>query len=170
MADRFVDDLHARTGADDVDAGLEAFFDFLFELAKVTRQLAAIHGALDQHQHFIQVKRFRDVVEGAVLHRADGVAHGVLRGHQDHRGVDAGLLDFLEQLQAIDIGQLDVHQRNVEVAFGQKSPRARAVGRDLNPIPLGLKGFLQDKSERLFVLGNENFSLIHFSRLPLMRL
>ena len=97
LADGLVDALHGGAGADDIDAGLEAFFDFLFELAKIAGQFAAVHGALDQDQHFVEVEGLGDVIEGAVFHGADGVAHGVLRGHQDHRRVDAVVLEFLEQ-------------------------------------------------------------------------
>ena len=166
LADRFVDDLHARASADDVDAWLEALFHFFLELAKITTQLAAVHGALDEHQDFIEIERFGDVIEGAVFHRTDGVAHGILRRHQDHRGVDAVFLELFEQFQTIDVRKLDVHQRNVEMAVGNKPTCGRAVGRDLHPIALGLERFLQNEAQRFFIFGNENFSLIHFNLSP----
>ena len=119
LADDFVNALHARAGADDIDAGLETFLDFLFELAKVAAKFVAIQGAFDQQQYFIEVERLGNIIEGAVLHCADGIAHGVLRGHDNHRGINAVVFKFLEQLQAVDIRQLDVHQRDIEMTFAE---------------------------------------------------
>ena len=72
---------------------------------------------LTRTKHLVKIERLGDVIEGAVFHRADGIAHGVLRGHQDHRGIDARFFDFLEQGQAVGVGQFDVHQRDVEMGF-----------------------------------------------------
>jgi hypothetical protein len=147
LSDDFVNPLHARAGADDIDAGFEALFHFFLELAEITGELAAIHGAFDQDQNLVEIERLGDVIEGAAFHRADGIAHGALRGHNNHRRVDAFVFALLEHSQSINVRQFYVQKRDIEIAVAKRLPRARSIYRGLNPVTFLLERFLQDEAK-----------------------
>ena len=97
LPDGLVNLLHIGAGADDVDAGFKALFHFFFEFPEITGQLAAVDGPFDQDQNLVKIEGLGNLIEGAVFHGTDGVAHGVLGRHENHRGIDTGFLDFFQQ-------------------------------------------------------------------------
>ena len=92
-------------------------------------QLALLQRALDQVQQLVGVEGLDDVVEGAGLQRAHGGVHRGVGGHDDDGQVRAHLGQARLQLQAVHLGHLDVHQRDVVGVLGRQAQRGRgAVG------------------------------------------
>ena len=73
-----------------------------------------------------QAEGLGQVVVGAAGEAADAVLLGAQGGHQHHRhGLPAA--QFVEQAEAVDAGQHDVQQHQVEAALAQRGQALGAV-------------------------------------------
>ncbi|SVK48402.1 Uncharacterized protein conserved in bacteria [Acinetobacter baumannii] len=107
--------LHRRRFADDVRRRIAG----RLAAHRLLLLLIMADGALDQRHRFVDVERFRQVVEGPLLIGADGRIQIRMRGHDDHRQHRVALFDLLEQRQTIDARHADVGQQHVGSLRGQ---------------------------------------------------
>ena len=146
--------------------GSKRFFTSSLSSRKSRVSLRLSMARLTSTKHLVKIKGLGDVIEGAVLHGADGIAHGVLRGHQDHRRIDAASLISFSKIRPSASGNL-MSISETSKCVSVSSWRARgAIGRGLHPIAFVFEGLLQHEAQRFFVFRNQDFSLIHNVNLP----
>ena len=86
-------------------------------------------------QQLLEAERFRHVVVGTALEAGDGVGDGRSRGQHDHRRGDALTPQPVERLEAIDVGQADVEDHQVEVVRHRELGADRAAALDVAAVP-----------------------------------
>ena len=95
-------------------------------LASCWRKLRA-----DARQQHGKAERLGDVVVGAGFQAEDGVGIGVVAGQHDDRRLEAVLAQDAHRLAAVDVGQADVHDHQVDLAaLGRLHALGAAVDRD----------------------------------------
>ena len=72
-------------------------------------------------QQRVELKRLGDEVRRALLDRVDGVLHGAEAGDDDRDDVRVALERGVEHLPAVDAGQAEVGDEDVEGEVGQPS-------------------------------------------------
>ena len=109
------------------------------------------HEPNGRYQHLVQ-RRLGQEPTCALLQRMEDDAGVVVCGEHDHRQLRQPLRELFEQAQAADIGQLDVHQHEVDVGMllqllpqRRGVPRLHALGEQLGAAEDGLQA-LPDKA------------------------
>ena len=129
LAQQFLHAGHRRRRPDD---GVEAVVAPLAaaERHHLAAQRQRFERLLSQHHDVVEIERLVDVVEGAELHRLDGVLDGRERRHQDDRHVGAALLHAPQDRQSVAVGQLEVEKDEIDVvARAVRPPRPRSPPR-----------------------------------------
>src|SRR5258707_6920770 len=85
-----------------------------FQLLVLFFGAAARDGGTHVGQKLLVVPRFLDEVGGPVLHGADGVVHGAIRGDHDYRQLRVAVAYVGQNLQSIVVGQGEIKQDQVE--------------------------------------------------------
>jgi hypothetical protein len=124
---------HGRAAPDDVAARLA-----LRQLGPRPLELA-LQGQLRGDAIHLQddlrdVEGLGDVVVGAFLERRDRVRHGAVGGDQDDVGAGRLLPHAAKQGQAVDLGQPDVADHDVEDVGRDEGQRLGAVGGQRDPM------------------------------------
>ena len=81
--------------------------------ADLAAQLRRFERLGHQQRDLVHVERLVGVMVGAVLHRLDGVVDARIRGQQDDERVRVGLLDLLEDREAVGVRKAEVEQDEV---------------------------------------------------------
>jgi hypothetical protein len=106
--------LHPRAAADDAGEAVVAGLQVLLEGDVLGHQPAALDGVVEDDQHLVVLERLGDVVEGALLHGADGGFHRREGGDHDHRQVVVDRPHRVEDLQPVHLGHHHVGDDRVE--------------------------------------------------------
>ena len=85
---------------------------------------AAEQGA-DPREQLGVLERLDQVVVGALLERLDARGDGVARGQHQHGGVDPARAQLVEHLAAVDVGQSEVEDDDVDVLALEPAKRGR---------------------------------------------
>ena len=104
--------LHRRAAADDV-VELVALAQLLAQLAILVAQLADFQRLFHHGHQVIERKRLGQKIDRAGLHGLHRVFDGAERGHDDHGRVRVLAAQFVEQLQAVHAGQLQIGEDQV---------------------------------------------------------
>ena len=83
-----------------------------------------LHGRAEHVQQRVELKRLGDEVRGALLDRVDRVLHGAVAGDHDGDDVGVALEGGVEHLPAVDAGQSEVGDEDVEGEVRQAGARA----------------------------------------------
>ena len=120
------------------------------------RRAGAAHQAAQARDDLLEAERLRDVVVAAGGEPGDAVAHGILRGQEQHRHVVAGLAQPLQHGHAVEVGHHDVEHHGVggELARGLQRLESGARGADLPP--LHAQRHRQQVGEHLLVVDDEH--------------
>ena len=78
----------------------------------------------------VEVKRLGHVVVAAGAEAREAVGHGVARGEEEHRGVDAARAQRLAEVAPVGVGQADVDDEPVGRLLGLRHRRGRIGDRD----------------------------------------
>ena len=104
---------HADHGGAAPDDVLEAerLLELLAEVAVLESQLALAQRAVDGDAELVGGEGLGQVVEGPLLHGADGRLDAGERGDDDHRQVRVDAMSPAQQLQALDARHLEIGQQ-----------------------------------------------------------
>ena len=94
--------------------------------AHLAAQPRRLERLLDEQHDLVEVERLVGVVIRAGLHRFDGGVDARIGGQQDHQRVGIGLLDLLQDRQAVGVGQPVVEQHEID-ALALRSSASAAV-------------------------------------------
>ena len=98
---------------------------------RVLARLVLAQLRADARQQHGESKRLGDVVVGAGFEPENGVGIGVVAGQHDDRRLEAVLAQNAHRLAAIDVGQPDIHDHQVDLAgLGRLHPFGAGVDRD----------------------------------------
>ena len=147
---------HARASPDDVVEVAVLLLDVLAERCVLGNQPSALERVLDDHQHFIVLERLGDVVEGASLHRGDGVLDRGVRRHHDDCQLVVELLQRLERRHAVDARHHHIDDGRVERNVPGELDAFLAAGREPHGIPLALQQGFEDLPHDFFIVDDEN--------------
>ena len=110
----------------------------------------------DESQEMVGIDRFLQVVVGARLHGADGVAYRPVGGHQDHRHLGVGALRRCQDLVTGGPRQAQVGEDHGVAVAPDLLHGGPSVRRLFDAEPFGLEGLLQDGAQALLVLHQED--------------
>jgi hypothetical protein len=122
LVDQPADLVHCRRPADEIDRGL-AFQDLLEEVGVLSTQSRGLQSTLDQKGPGLELERFLDVLHGAELHGADGIADVAERRDDDDRELRLGLAGSFHQVDTGPVREPDVGDQEVEQLAAQPVPR-----------------------------------------------
>jgi len=108
-----------------------------------------------------------DVVVGAELQADHAVDLGRARGEEDHRQRRLRRLQATEQLQAVDVGQADVDDRQCKGCRGGRRQRRLAAAHPVRCEAVGGQRVDDRVGDRRFVLDDEDRRAHHGTRRPL---
>ena len=98
---------------------------------RVLARLVLAQLRADARQQHGEAERLGDVVVGAGFQAEDGVGIGVVAGQHDDRRLEAVLAQDAHRLAAVDVGQADVHDHEVDLAaLGRLHALGAGVDRD----------------------------------------
>src|SRR5690606_7464329 len=106
------------------------------ELAVGRLDLVLVQGPGDERLEAVEVQRLGQVVVGAAAHRLDGRRDRALPRDDDDLTIDALLAHAGEELEAVELGHLEVREDEAEVAGLDLLPGLLAVGRHVRGVPL----------------------------------
>jgi hypothetical protein len=108
----------------------------LSELAYFPFELPVLKSSLNKQNQVFVMNRFRNVVEGSVLRRTNGIATGRFSRHHDHSRVALTSAQSLQNRESIDIGQPYVEQDQVRPLLQREliSLLSRLCFEDLVPL------------------------------------
>ncbi len=160
-----VDLLHPRRlSHQDVEAlpVVERFF----QRAVLVDESALLHAVRNDHPHFVVLEGLGDVVEGTALHRFDRRLHGGEGGDHDHHQLGIRSLESIEHVDAGTIGKHHVHDRDVDRLPARDLEPVLSRARELHPVAFLSEERLQYLPHHLFVIDDENGSLVRHSGFP----
>ena len=99
------------------------------------RELQLFGGLIEHHQQHVRIHGLLDEAEGAGLHRLDGLRHAAVAGHHDDLRLGARFLEVLEEIDAVRVGQHQVHQRNFRSPGPENLAGLGSIGRRPGQIP-----------------------------------
>ena len=120
------------------------------------RGAGAAHEAAQACDDLFEAERLGDVVVAAGGEPRDAVAHGILRGEEQHGHVVARLAQPLQHRHAVEVGHHDVehHRVGLELARGLQGLEPRAGGADVPA--LHAQRHRQQVGEHLLVVDDEH--------------
>ena len=122
--------------------------------ALVLAQVGAQAGQQD-----IDAERLGDVVVGARFEAEDGVGIGIMAGQHDDRGFKSVLAQNADRLAAIDVGQADVHDDQVDLpGLGGLHPLGPAFDGDRLELVVQRKLLDQRIAQLRVVVDDQDFS------------
>ena len=95
-------------------------------------------------------------VEGAVLHRLDGVLDAAVRGHHDHGQLGVELLGGAQHAHAVALGQAQIRQHERGLGIAQRGDRFGLVASLDDVMALRLERELQHRAQRVFVFDEKD--------------
>ena len=119
-------------------------------------QPLAIEAALHDVDDLLHLERLEDVVVGPLLHRLDRRLDGAEAGHDDREDRDALLGDLLDQLEAAQVGHLQIRDDQVVAALVQLLEGQRAVLDGVHDVPLHGQEVGQDLADHLLVVDDQD--------------
>ena len=147
---------HARALADDLAEAVGVGLQVLPQRAVLGDQPPLRQRVAQDDQHLVVLERLGDVVEGAALHRRDGVLDRGERGDHQHRQVVVDLLDLVERRDAVHARQHDVDDRRVERHRARElEPLGRRRGQ-AHLVALARQQRLEDLAHDLLVVDDED--------------
>jgi hypothetical protein len=148
--------LHARAAADDAGELVILRLQVLAQRRVLGEQSLALDGVAQHDQHFVVLERLGDVVEGAALHRGNGVLHRRKRRDHEHRQVFIDLLQLVERLHPVHSGHHHVDDRGIEwQRLGQLETLGRRR-REPDVVTLARQERLEDLPHDLFVVDDQD--------------
>ena len=123
-------------------------------------QAARFERVVDEHGKFVHVERFVDVVEGAELHRFDGILDRRVGGHQDDRRVRVQLFHLLEDCQSVRVRQSVIQQDQVDGVARLFQGAGRRAGLQ-DGQAFVRQPFLDGPANERFVVHHENGGIRH---------
>ena len=137
----------------------EAVAELLVQHPVLAHQVRPLHRPAQHEQQLVLLQGLGQVVEGALAHRVDGAVDGPVGGHQDDEGRGLQLEDLAQQLDAVEVGHLQVGEDDVEGAAlgGLEGLAAVAGGGGL--VALRLQDHLQDVALAALVVDDEDPAL-----------
>ena len=155
------DPLDRRGGAEHLAVG-----GLLGELAPQVGGLgeepAALERLADQHQHLVGVEGLGDEVEGALLGRLHRLGDGPVPGHDDDLDRRVLGLEQPQQVEAVAVGQDQVHDGQGELAGLHAEHGADRVARGLDVVALALEGQAEILGDDRLVIDDEDARLHAF--------
>jgi hypothetical protein len=152
------DPLDGRGGAEHLAVG-----GLLGELAPqvgcLGEQATALQRFAHQHQHLVRVERLGDEVEGPLLGGLDCLGDGPVPGHDDDLDRRILRLQQAQQVEAVAIGQDQVHDAEGEFSGFHPEHRPDGIPRRFNVIALALEGQAQILGDDRFVIHDEDARL-----------
>ncbi len=110
------------------------------------RELELLGGLVEHDEQHVGVDRLLDEAEGAGLHRLDRLRHAAVAGDHDDLRLRAGLLEIAQQVDAVGIGQHQVHQDDFRPPRPENLPSLRSIRRRPGQVPAGLDQQFQEIS------------------------
>ena len=92
------------------------------------RGAAGAAAAEKRQRQLLGLERLGEIIARAEPHGLDGLLHAAERGHDDDAGV-FGKRALAQQLQRLAVGQVQVHQRELEAQVAQQAAGLRQAGR-----------------------------------------
>ena len=127
--------------------------------AVLAHEVAALHGAPQDHEQLVLLERLREVVEGALAHGLHRAVDGAVGGHE--HDAQAGL--HREQLRqegdAVHVRHLEVGEDHVERLLARNLERLPGVARRCGLVALGVEDHLQDVALVPLVVDDEHAAL-----------
>ena len=159
LDDQVEDLLHPRAAADDAGELVVARLQVLLEGDVLGHQPPALDGVVEDDQHLVVLERLGDVVERALLHRADRRLHRGERRHHDHRQLVVDRPHRVEDLQPVHLRHHHVGDDGVERRRARQfEPVATGRG-DAHGVALAGQQRLEDLAHDLFVVDDEDRAL-----------
>ena len=147
--------LELRVVADDLRRA--AALGQLFPQDQVFRgQPALRERALDHQQEMVGIDRLRQEVEGAFLHRGDGVLDAAERGHDDDRQLGIEVFRRAQHAEAVPLRQAEIRQHHGGVAREQGGFRFALIARFDDGVPLRFERMAQHRPQRVLVFDDED--------------
>ena len=160
-ADGLVDVLHRRSLADEAAPWRELRPYLLLEVLHHQGEPAQSQCPLDEQLDFLDVERLGEIVERAPLHRLDRVLHRALGGHDQKWHVETFVARVRQQVEAGDVGESNVDDRQVEAAGPERRERGEPLGERAHVVPTCFESALQYETDGLLVFGHEDARLAH---------
>jgi hypothetical protein len=91
---------------------------------------------LDGDEQLVRRQRLLDEVVGAELGGLHGGLDGAVAAHDDDGRLDAGVAGLAQHLEAVDVGHLDVEEREVVAPGAQPLEPERPAARDVRVVAL----------------------------------
>ena len=129
--------------------------------AHLAGQRLLLDGLLEQNLKSRGVQRLGQVVEGAVTHRLHGALHRAVPGDHEHDGRPAGLLQLLQQREAVHLRQHQVGEHHRRMLGLDQVEGLLGGGRGLDVVTP-----LTHQSSQAFALGglvvdDQDLSCLH---------
>ncbi len=113
-----------------------------------------------QRKDVVVAERLGDEIEGPQPHRFHGHRDAAVGGHHNDLQVrQRPLLDPLQQLDAVEVGHLQVGHDHVEASALQLLPGLLAIGGGNDFVALAAEVFRQGDAFDLLVVGDEDFHI-----------
>jgi hypothetical protein len=125
----------------------------IFELAQ---QGTMLRDALDPQDDLVDLERFGQVVVRPLLDRRNCILDGGERGHQDHRGVRRLLPRPAKQAQAVQPGQPDITDHDVEDLGGDLVESFDPILGGRHPVPCVAQGVRRHQREIGLVIDQQH--------------
>ena len=151
----FVYFLHCRRAADQRQPLVK------FEIRLIARVMFG-PAALDPGQapphrarHLVQVERFGQIFERALLCRAHRGLQRIARTHDDHRQIGALFSDARQNIQGIAIGKHHVGNQQIAHALVDPFPHCRHIAGHLDLVAEPRHGLVQDGANGAVIIGHQ---------------
>ena len=137
--------------------------DFLSQAGDFIFQTGVFERVLDGQLEFIEVDRFDQVVESALLYCHNNVFYPFVGGYHDNGRGGAQFIEPGQQFKAASVGKSDIEQNQVGIfAFGKREPAVPGIGFQ-NDMCFSEES-AQCGAEGRFVVNNQNFVFFaHYS-------
>ena len=129
------------------------------------RQLELLGGLVEHDEQHIGIDRLLDEAERPGFHRLDGLRHAAVAGHHDDLRLRARLLEVPQEVDAVGVGQHEVHEDDFRPPRPENLPSLRRIRRRPGQIPSRLDQQLQEISG-IPVVVDDQYSGRHFVHSP----
>jgi hypothetical protein len=154
--DRLEHALNARRAPEDLRVG-RLIHEPALEVRVLAEQLPPLERVLEEHEELVRLEwLLEDVKRAGALGRFHRLAHGAVGGDDEHLEGWIAPLELTRELQAVAVGQHQVHDGRVRIALDERPQRlAHASGR-AHAVALALERHAQPVGDRLLVVDDEN--------------
>ena len=131
------------------------------QLCDLFPQLAGLEGLLDNNRQLVKVERLVDIVICTKAHSFHGSLENTEGRDHDHDNFAVDLLDFLQDLETIHAGQLDIEQNQLRGIILHLLDSLLATGCSNHIVTLLHQRLFERPADQMFIIDNKYSRITH---------